>query len=122
MQQHLVLGVVGVLAVGPMVAPAQVASPASSGAGARAARETVTDGRMLSYKSDRLRVAVGKRRLDFVTTKATMCGYSRGNRGTGVRCRQLGQKKYRNKAVRLAWYADAKKRRVATVAYVILSK
>jgi hypothetical protein len=122
MHQHLVLGVVGVLALGPIAAPAQASPSPSSGAEPRAVRETVTQGRTVSYKAGKLRVAAGKKRLDFVVTKTSSCGYSRGNRGTSMRCSRLGQKKYMNKSVRIAWYTDAKKRRVASIVAVILSR
>lgn len=124
MQQHPVLGVVvGVLAFGSVAATAQagVPVPKSSSADERAAKATTTKGTIVSYRGSKLRVSVGKRRVDYVVRKATACGYSRGNRGTGIRCSSLGQKQYLSKPVRVAWYADAKRRRVATIVAVILS-
>ena len=125
MQQQPVLGVVvGVLAFGSIAATAQagVPVPKSSSADERAAKTTTTKGTTVSYRGGKLRVAVGKRRVDYVVGRSTACGYSRGNRGTGIRCSRLGQKQYRSKPVRVAWYTDAKRRRVATIVAVILPK
>lgn len=125
MQQHPVLGVVvGVLAFGSVAATAQASAPvvkSTDAADERAVKATTTKGTMVSYKGGKLRVAVGKRRVDYLVGKGTSCGYSRGNRGTGIRCSSLGQKQYLSKPVRVAWYTDARKRRVATIVAVILA-
>lgn len=122
MQQHSVIAVVGALALGPLAATSHAGTSVPDAAGARAVKTTTTKGTTVSYRGGKLRVAVGKRRVDYVVGKSTACGYSRGNRGTGIRCSSLGQKQYLSKPVRVAWYTDAKRRRVATIVAVILAK
>lgn len=122
MKQHLILGAVGVLALGPAVVTAQASAADAAPRAASTPKTSQSVGRTVSYKGSKLRVMVGKRRIDYAVNKATMCGYSRGNRGTGIRCSQLAQKRYLAKPVRVMWYTDAKKRRVATIVAVILSR
>ena len=117
MKQHLILSAVGALALVPVTATAQATAPAP-----KAAAMKTTDGRTVSFKGDKLRVAVGKKNIDYIVNKATQCGSSRGNHSTTIRCSTLGQKRYLSKSVRILWSTDAKKRRVATIVAVILSK
>lgn len=118
MKQHLVLGVVGAIALVPVTATtAQASAPAP-----KAAAMKTTMGKTVSYKGGKLRVAVGKRNVDYVVNKVTQCGSSRGNHGTTIRCSNLSQKRYLSKSVRVLWSTDSRKRRVASIVAVILAK
>lgn len=118
MKQHLILGAVAVLTLVPVGASAQAAAPAPK---AGVAMKT-TVGKSVSFKGGKLRLSAGGKNLDFTVNKETQCGSSRGNRGTTIRCADLGQKRYLAKRVRVGWYTDAKKRRVAAIVAVILPK
>lgn len=122
MKQHLVLGAVGALVLVPVVAPAQAAAPAPKAAESRAVRMKTTLGWMVSYKGGKLRVAVGRKNIDYVVTRSTDCASARGNHGTTIRCSTLGQKRYYAQRVRIGWHPDVKKRRVAAFVAVILPK
>lgn len=117
MKQHLVLGAVGALALVPITATAQAAAPAPKKTFAM--RTTV--GKTVSSKGGKLRVAARGKNVDFVVDEATECGVSRGKHPTIIRCADLGQKRYLSKRVRVAWYFDAKRRRVAAVVAVMLA-
>lgn len=116
MKQHLVLGAVGVLALVPVTATAQAAAPAPKTAIAM----KTTIGKTVSFKGGKLRVSVGGKNVDFIVTKATECGTTRGNRSATMRCSNLGRKQYLAKRVRVGWHTDAKKRRVAAFIAVTL--
>lgn len=110
MKQHLVLGAVGVLTLVPVAATAQAATAPAPKA-AVAMKTTV--GTLGSFKGGKLRISAGAKRVDFVVNKATECAVSRKNYGATIRCTSLGQKQYFARRVRVGWYTDAKKRRVA---------
>lgn len=123
MKPHLILGAVGVLALGPAVVATTASAETLKPPGVWEGKTSQSVGRTVSFEGGKLRIAVGTRgkRFDYVVDKATRCGYSRGNRGTGMRCAELAEKRYRSKPVRVVWHTDAKKRRIAVAVAVILS-
>lgn len=121
MKNHVVLGAIGMLALAPVAATAQTTDTEPTPE-APAVKATTTKGKTVSFKGGKLRVTVGKKSVDYIVDKATDCGYSLGQMGDSMRCSNLSQKKYLAKPVRVTWYTDAKKRRVATLVALDLSK
>jgi hypothetical protein len=108
MKKLLVLSAVGVLALVPVAATAQT----PDGSGIAVKRST---GTTVSYTSGKLRIKMGTKTVLYTVDAKTSCGYRQGRKGREMRCSNLSNKKYLTKPVRVSWYTDARKRRVATV-------
>lgn len=115
MKKLLVLSAVGVLAFVPVAATAQ--TPDGSGIAVKRSKGTT-----VSYASGKLRVKLGTKTVVYTVDAKTSCAYSLGRRGSEMRCSYLANKKYLSKPVRVSWYTDAKKRRLATVIGVDITK
>jgi hypothetical protein len=116
-----VLSVVGVLALAPTVAMAQTDGTETTPE-EPAVKTKTAKGTTVSYKGGKLRVKTGKSTVVYLIDKQTGCGWGTGAMGSEMPCSSLKQKKYLAQPVRVTWYADAKKQRVATIVAIDLSK
>lgn len=125
MKKHLVLGTALVLALVPATAIAQTADDTTETTPeAPAVKTKTTKATSVSYKGGKLRVTEGKKKkaVTYIVDKKTNCGYSEGQMGGEMPCSNLAKKKYLTKPVRVTWYTDAKKRKVATLVSVDMVK
>jgi hypothetical protein len=116
-----VLSVVGVLALAPTVAIAQTDGTETTPE-APAVKTRTAKGTTVSYKGGKLRVKTGKSTVVYLVDKQTGCGWGTGAMGSEMKCSQLSAKKYLAKPVRVTWYSNEKKQRVATIVAIDLSK
>jgi hypothetical protein len=112
-KQHLVLGAVGALVLGPAATVAAAEPVATERV---AVREVV--GKVIGVKSGKLHVAQGKKRVVYVFNADSSCASNLKGKLTILPCVSLGQKPYRAKTVQVRWYRDAKKRRIAAAVLV----
>lgn len=116
-----VLSAVGVIALVPSVAVAQT-SDTETTPEAPAVKTKTAKGTTVSFAGGKLRVKTGKSTVVYLVDKQTDCGWGTGAMGSEMPCSSLKQKKYLAKPVRVTWYANAKKQRVATLVAIDLSK
>lgn len=116
-----VLSAVGMIALVPSVAFAQ-SSDTETTPEEPAVKTKTAKGTTVSYKGGKLRVKTGKSTVVYLVDKQTGCGWGTGAMGSEMKCSQLSAKKYLSKPVRVTWYANAKKQRVATIVAIDLSK
>lgn len=116
-----VLGAVSVFALVPAVAVAQT-SDTETTPEAPAVKTKTAKGTTVSFAGGKLRVKTGKSTVVYLVNKQTDCGWGTGAMGSEMPCSSLKQKKYLAKPVRVTWYANAKKQRVATLVAIDLSK
>ena len=116
-----VLSAVGMIALVPSVAFAQ-SSDTETTPEEPAVKTKTAKGTTVSYKGGKLRVKTGKSTVVYLVDKQTGCGWGTGAMGSEMKCSQLSAKKYLAKPVRVTWYANAKKQRVATIVAIDLSK
>lgn len=117
-----VLSTVAAFALVPAVATAQDTETTETTPEAPAVKTKTAKGTTVSYAGGKLRVKSGKSTVVYLVDKQTGCGWGTGQMGSGMACSNLKQKKYLAKPVRVTWYANAKKQRVATVVAIDLSK
>ena len=116
-----VLSAIGVIALVPTVAGAQTDGTETTPE-EPAVKTKTAKGTTVSYKGGKLRVKAGKSTVVYLVDKQTGCGWGTGAMGSEMACSQLSKKKYLAKPVRVTWYANAKKQRVATIVAIDLSK
>lgn len=116
-----VLSTLAAFALLPAVATAQTAET-DTDAPAETPKTKTAKGTTVSYKSGKLRVKTGKSTVVYLVDKQTDCGWGTGAMGSEMKCSQLSAKKYLSKPVRVTWYSNEKKQRVATLVAIDLSK
>lgn len=116
-----VLTAIGMIALAPTAAFAQTEGSETTPE-EPAVKTKTAKGTTVSYKGGKLRVKTGKSTVVYLVDKQTGCGWGTGAMGSEMKCSQLSAKKYLSKPVRVTWYANAKKQRVATVVAIDLSK
>lgn len=116
-----VFGAVSMIALVPSVAFAQT-SDTETTPEEPAVKTKTAKGSTVSFAGGKLRVKTGKSTVVYLVDKKTDCGWGTGAMGSEMPCSSLKQKKYLAKPVRVTWYANAKKQRVATLVAIDLSK
>lgn len=116
-----VFGAVSVIALVPAVAVAQT-SDTETTPDEPAVKTKTAKGTTVSFAGGKLRVKTGKSTVVYLVDKQTDCGWGTGAMGSEMKCSQLSAKKYLSKPVRISWYANDKKQRVATLVAIDLSK